>query len=530
MARIPAIALLALLFTGALFAQESKQPPALRGSDMLLVLPFDNKSSAQGLDWIGEAFADVLSLDMAGPHLFVISRDDRAFAFDQLGLPAAARLSRATTYRTAEQMDVDYLVVGSYNYDGNIFSAKAQVMDVRRVRLKSEVAESGSLLDLVNIQRSLAWDLLRELDAGAAGDRQQFVQSRPAVRLDALENYIRGVIATTPAEKLRRFKEAVRLAPDYTIAQLQLGKTLFQQKDYANSIVALEKVPPSTPQALEASFYLGLSAYYAGNYERAEAAFQTVAAKLPLTEVYNNLGVVAARRGKPAVEFFDKAAQTDPGDADYHFNLGLALLRSGDSAGATKQLREAMRLKPGDAEAKAALDRATGAAAQTSAAKPPLERVKRNYDEAAFRQLSMEMQNVEEARMANADPRVHAAYLVDRGREMLKSGLPSQALAELREAVQLDPNNPDAHAGLADAAALTGDTAQATREAQAGLRLKPTAQAYIALARVALKQENPQQALDYIGKARALDPANADVSRLEQQLAGTPAQKGPRNP
>src|SRR5947207_2797836 len=88
------------------------------GSEMLLVLPFDNKSSAQGLDWIGEAFSEVLSQDISSPKLFVIGRDDRVYALDRLGLPAAARLSHATTYRVAEQMDVDFLVVGSYNYDG----------------------------------------------------------------------------------------------------------------------------------------------------------------------------------------------------------------------------------------------------------------------------------------------------------------------------------------------------------------------------------------------------------------------------
>ena len=45
--------------------------------------------------------------------------------------------------------------------------------------------------------------------------------------------------------------------------------------------------------AREANFYLGLAAYAHGDFAKSESAFQFVAARLPLAEVYNNLGVVA---------------------------------------------------------------------------------------------------------------------------------------------------------------------------------------------------------------------------------------------
>src|SRR4051794_9815795 len=52
------------------------------GTQTLVVMPFNNQSSAPGLEWIGEGFAEVLSQRMASPRLYAISRDDRAYAFD----------------------------------------------------------------------------------------------------------------------------------------------------------------------------------------------------------------------------------------------------------------------------------------------------------------------------------------------------------------------------------------------------------------------------------------------------------------
>ena len=63
---------------------------------------------------------------MASPRIYVISRDDRSYAFDHSGIPSTVLPSRATIYRVAEQMDADYVVLGSYSYDGTTFSATAR--------------------------------------------------------------------------------------------------------------------------------------------------------------------------------------------------------------------------------------------------------------------------------------------------------------------------------------------------------------------------------------------------------------------
>src|SRR5262249_56512609 len=102
------------------------------------------------------------------------------------------------------------------------------------------------------------------------------------------------------------------------------GKTYYAVRDYASAIEWLSKIPASEGSGNEGQFYLGLAAFYAGQMDRSAAAFRGLASRLPLTEVYNNLGVASGRLGdRRARAYFERSAQTDPSDPDYHFNLAV---------------------------------------------------------------------------------------------------------------------------------------------------------------------------------------------------------------
>jgi tetratricopeptide (TPR) repeat protein len=499
--------------------------PAPPSTQTLLVLRFENESKAPGLEWISESFPEVLGSRLASPQLYIVSRDDRSYAFDRAGIPANVHLSHATLYRIAEQMDADYVVLGAYDFDGVTFTARAQLLDMKALRLSPEQQESGALVKLIDVQTALAWDLLRLVHPELLPSRNQFMAAAPSIRLDAFENYVRGVVATPRPVKIKYLREAIRLSPDYTLAMLQLGRTYFEGRDYEQAAAWLARVPRSDPLAREANFYLGLAGYYLGDFAKSEDAFSFVASRLPLTEVYNNLGVVAGRRGKRSeMEYFQKAVKADPTDPDYHFNLGVALYKAGDLAGASRLLRETFALRPADAEAKALLDvvNATGVArvSDTSArGKVPMERIKRNYDETSFQQLALEIQNAAELRLSNTDPRAHAEFHVNRGREYLAQGFMAEAERDFREAIQLDPTSADAHAGLARALEEVNEPS-ARAEAQTALRLQPVStDALLVLARLDLKANQPQSAEQTVDRVLALEPNNAAAIALKRTLS-----------
>jgi tetratricopeptide (TPR) repeat protein/TolB-like protein len=493
--------------------------------DTLVVLPFENRSQAPGLDWIGEAFPEVLSQRLGSPDLFAVSRESRDYAFERLGIPSNTKLSRATLYRIAEQMDVDEVVVGSFGYDGQVFTARSQLLNMRTLRLSPEQVESGPLPKVIEVMTALTWDIQRLWATALTTSRNDFIASWPPIRLDAFENYIRGVTASGRQEKIARLREAVRLNPNFSLALLALGKALYDSRDYQAAANMLGRVNRSEPASLEANFYLGLAAFYFNDLERAENAFAYVASLLPLAEVTNNRGVTIARRGKRSgIEFFQRATKDDAKDPDYHFNLAVALAREGDSDEAGKHLKEALALRGSDQEAKSLLETLT---ASSSSAPPrlPMERIKTNYDENSFRQMEWQIRNANEERMAHADAATHARFHLDRGNQMLNQGFVLEAEKEFRDAIAHDPSIAEGHTGLAQSLEIRSASAPATSlveaaraEARTSIRLKPTAEAYLVLARLDMRENKLDTAIASVSQALTLEPKHDGALELKKTL------------
>jgi len=510
-----------LLAVSPVSAQTGAEP-----TSTLIVMPFENTSGAPGLQWVSEAFPETLGARLSGPTVFTLTREDRLRAYERAEIPGEVLPTRATIYRLVEQMDIDYVVLGRYSYDGRMLTASAQLLDVRRRKLFPESQESGPLPELIQVQNALAWDLLHTLRPSLSVGKQAFTASSPSLRLDALEHYVRGVLAGTASEKIQHLREAVRFNPAYYQAWLRLGKAYYGEHQYDEAIAALAKVSPNDPAAREADFFLGLSAYEVADYSRAQEAFNRVAVQLPLPEVYNNLGVVTARLGdrKQAASYLRKSVQSDANDADYQFNLARVLAESGDNAEAIHHLKLCLSRRPGDSEAVSLLEAVSQGSTAISAHVPP-GRIKSNYDENSFRQLVLGIQSAAEERLASVSPATHAQYHVGRGQELLSAGFAVEGEREFREATTLDPGNAEAHAGLARSLEAQKDVVGARAEAEAALRIKLFIDPLLLLARLDLRDNRTDAAADRVDRALRLDPANASALSLKRAVAAKAAQK-----
>jgi tetratricopeptide (TPR) repeat protein len=210
------------------------------------------------------------------------------------------------------------------------------------------------------------------------------------LRVDAMEHYVRGLLARDAGTKLRLFTLAAKLDARYSQPCFQLGRLFWQKKDYKTAAQWFERVSPVDSHFREATFLRGLCKYYSGDYAGAQAAFEMVVKEVPLNEVQNNLGAAQLRRNLPeAEENFRRAVEGDPGDPVYHFNLGYALWKKGAFEEAAKSFRAALEREPGDAAATLMLGRCLQKSGPRAgdARTEGLERLKHDYEEAAWWQL-----------------------------------------------------------------------------------------------------------------------------------------------
>jgi tetratricopeptide (TPR) repeat protein len=494
---------------------------------VVLVLPFDNRSGQANLSWIGDSFPDTLNQRLSSSGFLTISRDDRQYALDHLGLPVDFKPSRATTIRIAQTLDADFVIVGSYTVNQSRIYVQAQVLDVHNLRMSQPLQDSGELARLFDVENAIAWTIARQIDPQFSISQQTFLSASGNVSLSAFENYIRGISATSQLERIKRLQLATQDTPNYPAALLALGKAQFSDRDYDHAAITFAKVPPNDRRALEASFYLGLSRFNTASYAEAETAFKFVASRLPLPEVINNQAVAASRQGRDAVALFQRAVAADPNDPDYQYNLAIALLRRGDFSGAQKAVDQALILRPTDAEAtqlKALIATGKPLAATNATPTPgattfePLERIRRTYSEASFRQAEFQLDQMRAIRMASLPAAERAAQYTQLGHDYVAQGLIPEAEQQFQRAIAADSNSAAAHAGLAQIREQSGNAAEARTEAQTSIKLKPNADAYLVIARLELQANQTAASASAVSNALKIEPNNTAAQGMKQAL------------
>lgn len=368
-------------------------------ADNYLVLPFINQSHEKNLDWIGDSLAEAVREALASEGLVALDRPDRKEAYQRLSIRPYTILTKASVVKIGQSLDAEQVVFGEFelkpvndSQDKTRGSLRvtAHVLDLRHLKQGPDFGEVGALEDLATLQRHLAWQTLQFVERQGGPAEDDFIRRHPAIRLDAIENYVRGLLAASSEEKHRFFTQAVRLDPRYTQPCFQLGKLHLQRSEYKLAADWFQRVTQDDVHFREASFLLGLSRFYTGDYAASERAFQSVANVVPLNEVYNNLGAAESRRGQAnALENLTKALAGDESDPIYHFNVGYFLWKQGKFDLAAARFQAVLERNPEDAQAKSLLARCekrSGPRAGDTRTEA-LERLKANYQESAWWQL-----------------------------------------------------------------------------------------------------------------------------------------------
>ena len=515
-----------------------------------LVFPFENHGAGERLDWLSEGLEELVVRSLEVSAQGVYTREERAAELERYGLPAGAKLSRATMLRLAEEMDADYIVFGEFSLKGKELTVEGRILRVSPPALFPAVRESGPAEGLLEMENRMVWKLLKAADPTFRRTLAEFTGMQKPPRLEAFEHYMRGVSAGESDVRVRELREAARLDPSWADAAFALAQTMVQRRDCAAALPLLERVPQDHANHEKAIFYTGVCRLWMDQPEQAEQSFLALQALLKngaqeggdAPELLGNLGVAHARGGKIAAarEEFQQAAEMDPGDDDYPFNLGLLAMRAEDYAGATAEFREALKREPEDEDARALLvlalerggakeeaEKERAAAAEplpviVAGSLPRLDRIKTDLDTSALQSAgdSAEEAPAETAAAATGIPKSSASVggHVRAGRQELAAGRLGEAESEFRAALAVNANYAPAHRYLGEAKLRQGKREEAAAEFLASLELRDSAVVRTMLAQIYVDEEKPELARPQLEKALKLAPNYAEAKQLLQRL------------
>ena len=374
--------------------------------DTFVVLPFANVSkNAQSVTWVGESLSETLRETLAAGGAIALDRDERDEAFKQLHIKQNVLLTRASMIKIASALDADQVVYGEFELipppattstgTRGSLRVSAHVLDLKRMHQGSEFSELGAMEDLATIQVRLGWRTLQFVLGTNAPKEAEFFASHPSLRLDAIENYVRGLLATTKDQKLRFLSQAVHLEPNFSQPIFRLAMLHYEQREFRPASEWFVKVKSTDAHYRESVFLSGVCRYSQGDYAAAQAAFEQLAKDVPLASVINNIGVCQAKRNLPeALSTLERAIDADPSDLTGHFNAGFVLWKQSLFDKAAAHLRETLERDPSDAEAKQLLERCEKRSGPRPRERIEIqERLKTEYEESAYLQLKSVLQS-----------------------------------------------------------------------------------------------------------------------------------------
>jgi len=506
-------------------------------TNRILVVPFDNRANEPRYQWLAEASAVLMADSLHERGAPALVRTERVRAFEQLHLPPAASLSRATVIKVAQLVGAGEVIIGSFSVENEQFSVTASSIRVDAGRVQPQVTERGPLTELFTIFERLSGRMTHE----PLPPQKASVAQPP---LDAFENYIKGLLAENPASKATFLEAAIREHAEFDRARLALWEVRNDQGDDQSALETARAVPPGSPLAGRARFSAGVSLLELKRYDEAFDTFKKLldesTGSSPPASVLNNLGVVQIRRGGTtqagtAAYYLTKAADSEA-EPDYFFNLGYAYFRERNYTGAQFWLRETLRRDPTDADSHyvlAAALQATGGVVEAGRERDLARQLSARYEE-IDRQSSDRFavpEGLERVAMDLATPLATRAdkvlvnsalreqqelarFHLEQGKKLFDREKDREAMAELRRVVYLSPYEASAHLMIARIHLRGGRAGDAIDALKISIWSEDTAAARIAMGEAYLKSGNTSAAKTEFERALVLEPASIEAKRL----------------
>src|SRR5579862_5153726 len=305
----------------------------------IAVLRFENLSADPALDWMGRAFSEIVSSELAGSRLGYVLQFHALHSFDRsLGVrPVGPGVSSERT--GALVAGANTMVYGDFAVLNGALRATATEENLATHKMERVVSATGPINGGIF---PVAEALARQL-----GETHPFGTRNPA----ALRNFVAALEAPDPAAALRGFADAAAADPDFGRAYvfwLQAALALRSRAE-AESAIAQARAHQANFGAIDRAMLDLDAAALRGDYHAQIEALRALTRSDPANPDHHRAlaeALMSLRNYDEAIAEFRRALSVRPDDAVSLNSLGYAAALSGDLPTAIRVLRGYEQIRP----------------------------------------------------------------------------------------------------------------------------------------------------------------------------------------
>ena len=292
----------------------------------VIVLPFTNISDDPAQDYFSDGFTEDITTDLAKLDSLYVVPSNAAFKYKGKAIEPAI---------LKEEFGIRYLLEGSVRKAGDQVRISARLIDVVEDRHLWSERYDRALTDIFRVQDEIRGKILTALRVNLTDAEQERFKSARTSNLEAYDYFLRGQEMSHRArrelqpklmdEAKRLYEQAIELDPDYAAAYgaLGLAEWLIWFYQWGNEDDAgLARALAAIDQAL---------ARDPGN---------------PYLVQYLNIALLHNHQFEVALANARKAFTQTPNFPETRITLGMALMYTGDFAGALQEFERAEALDP----------------------------------------------------------------------------------------------------------------------------------------------------------------------------------------
>lgn len=289
-----------------------------------------------------------LSSQIGSREVKVIDRSDRISLVEKSDLPPGAKLSQASMIRVAQQAPANLIVMGTFSGSEQDLRISVRVLDVKGLKLSSEMLANGPVSSLPQMENQLSWLILNNAGLAKNYTRLKFQERTRKIPNTAYRSYIQSLSASHENDQLQLLLKSLEKYRDFPDAQFKVARIYFHKEDCQNAMSHLLLARSDESNQLETEFIRGTCFLHQDLTAEAMQSFSHILSVSRSLGALNNMGVAYLRKGDyvQASNTLSDARNLSRSDPTVALNLAIVRHLQGNDPAAGRILEDALKSHP----------------------------------------------------------------------------------------------------------------------------------------------------------------------------------------